>query len=470
MLLETLRQNSQRVLQFAQFLSRKRDLSTDQIRMIRNWRADQAATIGKWLCLLGIVPILVINLLVMHIFTGDAQQMLTVALSVYAMSLSAFALVLHQKRVQSFEAIRVGFCLMALLAIVCLGFWLHLSLSQLIRDSASENVAGLIYAVGGFFLALSAFTVGMLMPILMFCHALVGILVWYLHEPATLLDWSVVIVCSDFFATAIFSLIHLQSLELALVTQMTRELTIQNDGLTLRKLERDLEFARLIHNSLTPPPRQQVIGNFQISTLKSKTQGLGGTWVATQKCGRDSMVIAVGDASGQGVQAAMIVQSLQTLWVSHLSRMQNGVLPFMSSLGQSFNRLGHQHKLTMSMGLVLIQGDQLTYYSAGHLPLVVRQGNEVRFVEAKGQRLGQESSPQFEPVVLPLERSSARGISVVMGAENSLIQLRDANHEQLLAWMDRIEFQCCDDKQGADDSDEQNLVLIRSVARLKIAA
>lgn len=446
--------------EFGIFGFSQRELTDLQKRLIRQWRLDRSWTIAKNICLVGVLPVILAIYLNHHLFIGTAGTIQAITLMSLACLLVIFAFVLHRKKSPSLPIMYLGGILTASLALFCLASWLHFSLSAINITAGAENVAGFIYAAGGFFLAFSVFSLGFAMPFFMICHAVLGLIIWYQHEPSTIFEWAAVVIDADIFSTALFMLYIMQSNEMALLEQNRRELVIQNKDLNLRKLETDLEIAQITHESLTPPPEIQSCGNFEIRTYRLPFGLLGGDWLACQRLSADSMIIAVGDASGKGVQAAMVVQSVQTLWARHLSDNQPHIASFLQSVGQSLYTLGQKHPLTMSMGLLFIQGDQLFYYSAGHIPIVVIQDEDVHLINGVGHILGQEPQAQFEPVYLPAPSPTCQSYTILFGTDGALPWSRRRRPKSLIKLSTDVQESGLAALKSASVDDDQILVMI----------
>lgn len=470
-MLKSARKASLLTNELSQFFPRKRDLTPTQRQMISSWRLDQAAVIGQWLCGVGVILSCLAAVVALRIFEGQTQQFIVGELIIFALLAGFFAVMLAGKNFSSLVAIQIGGGLLGFFGIFCQASWLFLSLMQTARNPMAEAVAGVIYASGGFFLALGGLTVGMVMPFLMAVHGILGIWIWNYQGAESLSHWTAILGGVDFFAAIIFLFIILQTNELALINQTARELIIQNDELSLRNIEKELQFAQIIHGSMTPPPEQQVFGGFKIHTFRTTSGFLSGNWVASRSCGTDSLLIAVGDTGCKGVQAAMIVQSVQTLWARYAGRTQDDVALFLRAVGQSLYILGQQQqKLTMTMALLLIKDDEIRYYSAGHSPLVMIRDGDVKLFNANGQILGKDPNPQFEPVIMPRAQLDGNNVTLLMGTETALPWSRRARPQQLLDLIDNLRHMGPQALKFSDEQQDQVLMMISSRRALQRVA
>lgn len=444
--------------QFDLVSPKARDLA--ELQMIRKWRLDRSWLFGKKLSLIGVVPIVLAIYLNDQLFVGKAGQLMSTALGTLACLMAIFAVILHHKKTPSFSVMYIGGILIASLSLYCQASWLNFSLAAENSVSGAQAIAGFVYAAGGFFLAFSVFSIGLLMPLFMTLHTIIGILIWHHYEPTTIAEWTAVIADSDIFATALFLLTMIQSNEMAYLEQSSRELGIQNNALNLRQMETDLEIAQITHDSLTPPPEIQWCGNFEVRTYRVPFGLLGGDWLACQKLGEDSLVIAIGDASGKGVQAAMVVQSVQTLWARHLSKDGIKVDEFLQAVGRSLYNLGQRHPLTMTMGLVLIQGDQIFYYSAGHIPLALIQDKDVRLFSGVGNILGEQPHINFEPVQLPAPSQASQSYTVLFGSDGALPWNRRRRPKSLIQLQQEVQKTGQKALESQKINDDQILVMI----------
>ena len=178
-------------------------------------------------------------------------------------------------------------------------------------------------------------------------------------------------------------------------------------GLTPRQqraLETDLELARRIQAALLPDPDLAAAG-WEASYRYEPAGVLSGDycdlWMRPDEA--SSLFFAVGDVSGKGLAASLLMAHLQSAFRSLLA---TGV-----PLAELVERVNRQlleaslptHYATLACGRATADG-RVEIVNAGHLPPLVVRGAEVERVAATGFPLGlfserpyQVTSLQFEP-------------------------------------------------------------------------
>ncbi len=149
----------------------------------------------------------------------------------------------------------------------------------------------------------------------------------------------------------------------------------QNETLKRQAIESELLVASRIQSSLTVPAASVQVGRMSVSFHQEPYGILGGDWLATRKLEDGSLVIGVADVSGKGIPAAMVVQSLQTLWSESLHANEFLAGSWMSRVNNSLLNLGEKEAYTLTMGLVVLSEHKLVYYCAGHVPIYVIEGS-----------------------------------------------------------------------------------------------
>ncbi len=131
----------------------------------------------------------------------------------------------------------------------------------------------------------------------------------------------------------------------------------------------EMALAKEIQESFSPPNERTVSGPLSASWHQRQCEPLGGDWAAIKALGRDRLVVVVADVTGKGVQAALVVHAVQSLWASGC--VDSGFDPgaWIAQLNATLFHLGRRQKQTLTLGLADILPGRVTYWSAGHLPL-----------------------------------------------------------------------------------------------------
>ncbi len=184
-------------------------------------------------------------------------------------------------------------------------------------------------------------------------------------------------------------------------------------------LERDLELAREIQDSLAPP-RLISRDNVVAYCFQKKHSQVGGDWAAMRLGDQGEFYAVVADAAGKGVQAALVIHAEQSLWAETLGRCNFEPKAWIDRVNHALCQLGEKQPHMVTMGVVKIHQGICTYWSAGHLPLfiVMRSPGEaevVRVIMGRGNPLGLREDMHVEPASTSLAGKS--NISVLLGSD-----------------------------------------------------
>src|SRR5690606_10891442 len=131
------------------------------------------------------------------------------------------------------------------------------------------------------------------------------------------------------------------------------------------KVEREMELAKEIQTSLEPPPIIDFGGNMQIHTYQITHYTVGGDWMAVRENGAGDLVMLVADATGKGMQAALVVHAVQALWARFLDDPDFDPADFLDQANRTLLRLGRKKVHSMTVGIAVLSREKLTYWSAG---------------------------------------------------------------------------------------------------------
>ncbi|MFH1198457.1 MAG: PP2C family protein-serine/threonine phosphatase [bacterium] len=154
-----------------------------------------------------------------------------------------------------------------------------------------------------------------------------------------------------------------------------------------QRLEKDLEIARNIQQNLLPntvPP----MSNFDISAFTKSARQVGGDYYDLVKLDIDKLLFAVGDVSGKGVQAALLMANLQAflksickqnIGLQQASNLINDLVSENTTMG-SF--------ITFFWGILNDSTLELTYVNMGHNPPLLIRNGEIIKLRKGGMILG----------------------------------------------------------------------------------
>jgi len=140
-----------------------------------------------------------------------------------------------------------------------------------------------------------------------------------------------------------------------------------------RALERDLELARKMQQSLLPASAPSAEGYHFFQYYQSAYQ-VGGDYYDYVLLPNDRFAAVVGDVAGKGVSAAIIMAKLSSDVRFWLAREDDPVRA-MCEINAAFCRYGWDDRfVTMVVALVDPRASQLTLVNAGHMPPMLRTG------------------------------------------------------------------------------------------------
>ena len=160
-----------------------------------------------------------------------------------------------------------------------------------------------------------------------------------------------------------------------------------------RALERDLHLAREIQGGLLPKADAQ-FGFWQISYHYQPAGLVSGDYCDVVDAGERGLYFMLGDVSGKGIAAAMLMSNLHALFRALISAgLSLGQLVTQASRAFCETTLA-AHYATLVCGHALSTGE-VELCNAGHLPPLYVHGNKVAEVPSTGLPLGMFCSQEF---------------------------------------------------------------------------
>ncbi|NOX16774.1 MAG: SpoIIE family protein phosphatase [Chlorobi bacterium] len=159
------------------------------------------------------------------------------------------------------------------------------------------------------------------------------------------------------------------------------------EALEKEKLEKELETARKIQKSLLPN-KIPVYEEYKIAAVNNSAKQVGGDYYDILELDSDRTLIAIGDVSGKGVQAALLMANVQAFLKSIWK--QNITLDKASNL---INDLVSENTtdgsfITFFWGIINRKEMKLEYVNAGHNPPLLCRNGEIEHLKKGGMILG----------------------------------------------------------------------------------
>lgn len=160
-------------------------------------------------------------------------------------------------------------------------------------------------------------------------------------------------------------------------------------------LERDLENARVIQESLLP----NIIPHFNGVDIAGKmipAMHVGGDYYDIIKVSEKQFFIVIGDVSGKGLSASFYMSKLQTimrLYCTENRTPKEILIDVNKRISESIEKGWF---ITVSLALFDLEKRNIKFCRAGHTPLVYLKSNKVSFIQPHGIGVGLEKGEVFD--------------------------------------------------------------------------
>jgi sigma-B regulation protein RsbU (phosphoserine phosphatase) len=173
-----------------------------------------------------------------------------------------------------------------------------------------------------------------------------------------------------------------------------------------QRLENELEIAREVQSQLFPKELPQV-KTLQLWGGCQPARTVSGDYYDFVSLGPASAALAIGDISGKGISAALLMAYIQSALRSQLEDRGSEVMSpsaILSILNNHLYRSSPPEKYaTFFLGLYSDEASQLLYTNAGHLaPMIVRKGDVLR-LPGDGFPVGLFPGVQYDQQVASLQ-------------------------------------------------------------------
>ncbi len=162
-----------------------------------------------------------------------------------------------------------------------------------------------------------------------------------------------------------------------------------------RKLASELEVAgKVLHDLL--PHETPVLDGLDIAAVYEPCSQVGGDYYDFVPLGEDRWGIAIGDVSGKGIPAALLVAALRAAVFS----LANSSLALRAVLGLTnrllYETVGETRYATLFYGVLDVPLRRLVHINAGHSPsILVRSDGEVEMIPAGSVPVGLFPKPRY---------------------------------------------------------------------------
>lgn len=242
------------------------------------------------------------------------------------------------------------------------------------------------------------------------------------------------------------------------------------------KLDRDLENARRIQDSLLPAKSPYFEG-LDICGRMVPAMHVGGDYYDLIKVSDTKMFAVIGDVSGKGLSASFYMSKLQTIMQLYCNGSLSPQEVLIEVNRSMYKSIEKNWFITVAIALIDTESRTITFARAGQTPLVVVTKDEIKNYAPSGIGIGLEKGDIFssviEEIIIPLESDSliamySDGVTELMNAENEFYG-EDKFHSVLENQLDNDSEQIMGEilsdlkfhRKTAPQNDDVTLVLVK---------
>ena len=244
-----------------------------------------------------------------------------------------------------------------------------------------------------------------------------------------------------------------------------RKLLVQNAELKRAAVEKELELAREIQDSFDSPERF-IHAGFDVSLFQRKAHFLGGDWISSRRLPNGELILIVIDATGKGIGAALVVHAVQSLWALSLNAPTFDPDIWIESVNRTLLAMGRRTTQTVSLGLLIIRGSHLKFYSAGLPPLFLlakRDGRRVvETLMGQGDILGLTDMINIKHREVDLAAEQME--SILMGTDGVFPRGGLTRGKDIERLLEQVKIRGADALKSHSEPDDKILVVMHRVA------
>lgn len=196
-------------------------------------------------------------------------------------------------------------------------------------------------------------------------------------------------------------------------------------------LDQELRFAQYIEESFLPPDRVE-IGPHTIECLRQRNGQMGGHWFAIRPDGERGVYVLMCETDDQGIQGALILHAVQSLWAEDLSSPSFDPEKWLQKANRALFVLGKTERHEVELTLIHLDEEIMTYWGAGRNPIYLAHAvneslPEVLSLTAEVLIIGRSEHIFPRAAKVPLRS----GYRVYLGNKSSLSQTKIATENDL---------------------------------------
>ena len=252
--------------------------------------------------------------------------------------------------------------------------------------------------------------------------------------------------------------------EHALLQKRTRDLERENRILELKAKRGEMQLAAALQSHLDLRISELTTAGHDFRFFHVPYGILGGDLLLTRTLPNSSQIVVVGDVTGKGVQAAMVVQAVQSLWAAQLDFDEFNPSEWLALVNKTLLSMGNQSgSLTLTLGLIVISTHSTEYYCAGHLPLYILRSEDDRdqidAIIGSGMPLG--ITPHFEIACANVITGQTDNYTLILGSDGVLDWETRKHKKRLINLLNALESHGSDAIAEHPVDDDKILVIIK---------
>lgn len=244
-----------------------------------------------------------------------------------------------------------------------------------------------------------------------------------------------------------------------------------------RLLRREIEIARSVQERLFPqdPP---ILPGLDYAARCRPAKSVGGDYFDFIAMPGGGMLFTLGDVSGKGIAAAVLMASIQASIRSQALRRPESVAALVTDFNQAVYSFSSNVKYsTLFCGLLDQENRMLTYVNAGQVPpVVIRNGGQIERLREGGMPLGLMNNSRYQEADIVLEAgdvlvcfsdgiSEATNVEEEMWDEGCLTLLQHSAHLGAGEIIDRLVAGVDDFAGEAEQADDITVMVLKAVDR-----
>jgi sigma-B regulation protein RsbU (phosphoserine phosphatase) len=177
---------------------------------------------------------------------------------------------------------------------------------------------------------------------------------------------------------------------------------LHHEILIKKKLEEELLIARKIQESFLPP-QDPLLTGFDISGINIPSEQVGGDYYDFIPIIENQIGIAIGDVSGKGIPAALIMASFRASLKAEIRNNYAIGTIFFKVNNLLYESIERENYVTAVYGVLDIKNKIFTFSNAGHNPPVLRrEKGTIEYLTEGGVALGILQNHDYKEMVLGL--------------------------------------------------------------------